>query len=307
MIQEKIYFIHQGYRTPSDLGYKNANTNLLTNNNGIRGDVRIDNSHLGGYIYKFYIQDNDTIKKPSNYGNNNNINNKDAIMTSFDKKYGAIRSCCLNKKDEVFYGTSNGYVLKINDKSLGRLDQDRDENDLWTFNNNIQNNQPDYNISVVYSPSELIKEFIHKNKNLFKNNSNRGKGLHVEFMSYIGISSLQFDNNNKLYIVINKISIFRFDEKRNVMERIFNYNQHINNDILDSFVNQTNLENKLSNTTIDNTTSDLKINQFDFDKDNNLYFTSNSDYILKLNTETLKLSIFKNIVDSRKRWRNNKF
>ena len=169
------------------------------------------------------------------------------------------------------------------------------------FSNNIQNNQPDCNISVVYSPSELIKEFIHKNKNLFKNNSESGQGLHTEYMSHIGISSLQFDNNNKLYIVVNKISIFRFDEKRNVMERIFNYNQQFNNAIHYSLsVRQTNLENKLSNTTIDNTASDLKINQFDFDKDNNLYFTSNSDYILKLNTETLKLSIFKNIADSRK-------
>ena len=119
-------------------------------------------------------------------------------------------------------------------------------------------------------------------------------------MSYTGISSLQFDNNNKLYIVVNKISIFRFDEKRNVMERIFNYNQYLNNSVLYSLTNyETNLENKLSNTNLDNTASDLKINQFDFDKDNNLYFTNNSDYILKLNTETLKLSIFKNIVDSR--------
>ena len=64
-------------------------------------------------------------------------------------------------------------------------------------------------------------------------------------MSHIGITGLQFDNNNKLYIVVNKISIFRFDEKRNVMERIFNYNQHINDSILNSFDNQTNLENKL--------------------------------------------------------------
>ena len=111
--------------TPSDLGYKNANTNFLTNYNGMSENIRTDNSHLGGYIYKFYIQDDDTIKKPSNYGNNNNPNNKDAIMTSFDKKYGAIRSCCLNKKDEIFYGTSNGYVLKIDDKRFRRLDQDK--------------------------------------------------------------------------------------------------------------------------------------------------------------------------------------
>ena len=91
-----------------------------------------------------------------------------------------------------------------------------------------------------------------------------------------------------------------FDEKRNVMERIFNYNQYLNNSVLYSLTNyETNLENKLSNTNLDNTASDLKINQFDFDKDNNLYFTNNSDYILKLNTETLKLSIFKNIADDR--------
>ena len=120
-------------------------------------NIRTDNSHLGGYIYKFYIQDDDTIKKPSNYGNNNNPNNKDAIIASFDKKYGAIRSCCLNKKDEIFYGTSNGYVLKIDDKSLGRLDQDRDENTQWNFNTNILNNQPDYNISVVFCQVDLSK------------------------------------------------------------------------------------------------------------------------------------------------------
>ena len=131
--RKNIFYTSGEFRTPSDLGYKNANTNILGIHSGIRRPIRTNNSHLGGYIYKFYIQDDDTIKKPSNYGDNNNTNNKDAIIASFDKKYGAIRSCCLNKKDEVFYGTSNGYVLKINDKSLGRLDQDKSENTNWTF------------------------------------------------------------------------------------------------------------------------------------------------------------------------------
>ena len=121
--RKNIFYTSGEYRTPSDLGYKNANTNFLTNYNGIGENIRTDNSHLGGYIYKFYIQDDDTIKKPSNYGNNNNPNNKDELYF-FDKKY-CNTFCCLNKKDEIFYGTSNGYVLKIDDKSLGRLDQDR--------------------------------------------------------------------------------------------------------------------------------------------------------------------------------------
>ena len=63
------------------------------------------------------------------------------------------------------------YVLKIDDKKKGKLDRDRDENDHWNFDNNVLNNQPDYNISVFYSPSGIVKEFIDKNSNLFKNNS----------------------------------------------------------------------------------------------------------------------------------------
>ena len=87
-------------------------------------------------------------------------------------------------------------------------------------------------------------------------------------MSHIGISCLQFDNNNKLYIIVNKTSIFRFNQKRNIMELVFNHND---NDLkLSSFSLETGLENKSNDTKINNTLWNLKINQFDFDKDNDL-------------------------------------
>ena len=70
--RKNIFYTSGEYRTPSDLGYKNAEYQFFNRYNGIRGDVRTDNSHLGGYIYKFYIQDDDTIKEPT-YDNNNNI------------------------------------------------------------------------------------------------------------------------------------------------------------------------------------------------------------------------------------------